>query len=66
MASIKTVEPLFSCPTEWLQRALIGVWSCLMFPMVETINKVCGLMYSMLFVGDILVLFFTNGFSLKA
>ena len=52
MASIKTVEPLCICPTDWLQRALIGVWSCLMFPTEETINNVWGLMFSMLLGGD--------------
>ena len=56
IASIYTVEPNNSCPTGLMHLALIGVYSCLMFPMEETINKVEGLMNSMLSglgIGDI-------------
>ena len=50
------MEPSNSCPTGLVHLALMGVYSCLMFPMEETINKVEGLMNSMLSVlgiGDI-------------
>ena len=47
-ASIYTVDPSNSCPTGLVHLALMGVYSCLMFPMEETINKVEGLINSML------------------
>ena len=67
-ASIYTVDPSNSCPTGLVHLALMGVYSCLMFPMVETINKVEGLMNSMLSgmgIGDI-GLAFINLVFLKA
>ena len=50
IASIYTVEPINSCPTGLVHLALMGVYSCLMFPMEETISNVDGLMNSMLSV----------------
>ena len=50
------MEPSSSCPTGLVHLALMGVYSCLMFPMEETINKVEGLINSMLSglgIGDI-------------
>ena len=62
------MEPSNSCPTGLVHLALMGVYSCLMFPMVETISNVDGLMNSMLSVfgiGDI-GLAIINLVSLKA
>ena len=44
------MEPINSCPTGLVHLALIGVYSCLMFPIEETISNVDGLMNSMLSV----------------
>lgn len=44
------MEPNKSCPTGFMHLALIGVYSCLMFPIEETISNVDGLMNSMLSV----------------
>ena len=62
------MEPSNSCPTGLVHLALMGVYSCLMFPMEETINNVEGLMNSMLSflgIGDI-GLAIINLVSLKA
>ena len=41
------MEPINSCPTGLVHLAVMGVYSCLMFPMEETISNVDGLMNSM-------------------